>query len=223
MWSDRCTHCLDSHTGARPCLASATERTRAWLLIEHPGPWARRLEDTALPPPVSRALERAREHAVRVRAGRVGRAGRGTGHRRRGQPGRGALPGPRRTGTARAVRPRVHGRHEHLRAEGTRPARGSSRRLTRAGNSLLPARVRPGTRSCPVGGRGGEHRGEREGRGHDAEGVRGYRRPRTGDPAQVQGAERGDADRPGDLQAGGQHAADVGRVARRRRGKPPPM
>jgi hypothetical protein len=66
MWSDRCTHCLDSHTGARPCLASATERTRAWLLIEHPGPWAGRLEDTALAPPVSRALDRAREYSVRV-------------------------------------------------------------------------------------------------------------------------------------------------------------
>jgi hypothetical protein len=23
MWSDRCTHCLDSHRGGRPCLASA--------------------------------------------------------------------------------------------------------------------------------------------------------------------------------------------------------
>jgi hypothetical protein len=64
--SDRCTHCTGSHTGARPCLASATEKARAWLLIEHPGPWADRLEDTALYPPVSRVLARAREQSVRV-------------------------------------------------------------------------------------------------------------------------------------------------------------
>jgi hypothetical protein len=66
MPPDHCTHCPDSHTGARPCLASATERARAWLLIEHSGPWAGRLEDTALTAPVSRALTRAREHSVRV-------------------------------------------------------------------------------------------------------------------------------------------------------------
>jgi hypothetical protein len=64
--SDRCAHCPGSHTGARPCLASATERTRAWLLIEHPGPWATRLEDTALAGPVAEALARAGEHSVRV-------------------------------------------------------------------------------------------------------------------------------------------------------------
>ncbi|HEX6527819.1 MAG TPA: sucrase ferredoxin [Streptosporangiaceae bacterium] len=76
MRSDHCTHCLGSHTGTRPCLASATEKARAWLLIEHPGPWADRLEETvlnwpgpsaaALATPVSRALARAREHSVRV-------------------------------------------------------------------------------------------------------------------------------------------------------------
>jgi hypothetical protein len=64
--ADHCTHCPGSHTGARPCLASAAERTRAWLLIEHPGPWAERLEDNALDAPVSRALARAREHSVRL-------------------------------------------------------------------------------------------------------------------------------------------------------------
>jgi hypothetical protein len=66
LGSDGCAHCPGSHTGTLPCLASATERTRAWLLIEHPGPWAGRLEDSALAAPVSRALARAREHAVRV-------------------------------------------------------------------------------------------------------------------------------------------------------------
>ena len=64
--SDHCTHCPGSHTGARPCLASATDKTRAWLLIEHPGPWAGKLDDTDLAAPVRRALDRAREHSVRV-------------------------------------------------------------------------------------------------------------------------------------------------------------
>jgi hypothetical protein len=66
MRSDHCTHCVGSHTGARPCLASATEKTRAWLLVEHPGPWAERLEETELFPAVSRVLARARKHSVRV-------------------------------------------------------------------------------------------------------------------------------------------------------------
>jgi hypothetical protein len=66
MPTDRCTHCQGSHTGVRPCLASATEKARAWLLIEHPGPWADRLEETELAAPVARVLARAREHSVRV-------------------------------------------------------------------------------------------------------------------------------------------------------------
>jgi hypothetical protein len=41
-------------------------KAQAWLLIEHPGPWADRLEDTELAAPVARALARAREHSVRV-------------------------------------------------------------------------------------------------------------------------------------------------------------
>ena len=66
MPSDRCTHCPGSHTGERPCLASAPVKARAWLLIEHPGPWADRLEDTTLCAPVATALARAREQSVRV-------------------------------------------------------------------------------------------------------------------------------------------------------------
>jgi Sucrase/ferredoxin-like len=64
--TESCTHCLGSHTGERPCFASATVKARAWLLIEHPGPWADRLDDTTLAAPVSRALARAREQDVRV-------------------------------------------------------------------------------------------------------------------------------------------------------------
>ena len=64
--SDRCTHCPGSHTAACPRLASATVKARAWLLVEHPGPWADRIEDTALFAPVGRALAQAREQSVRV-------------------------------------------------------------------------------------------------------------------------------------------------------------
>ncbi|MFG2005462.1 sucrase ferredoxin [Spirillospora sp. NPDC048911] len=39
-----CDHCPGSHTGERPCLASATTKARGWLLIEHPGPWPERVE-----------------------------------------------------------------------------------------------------------------------------------------------------------------------------------
>lgn len=41
-------------------------KSGAWLLIEHPGPWPERLDDTSLLAPVRRTLARAREHSVRV-------------------------------------------------------------------------------------------------------------------------------------------------------------
>jgi hypothetical protein len=62
---DRCTHCAGSHTGRRPCLASATVGSRAWLLIEHPGPWGADLDETDLPGPLADAVHRARRHGVR--------------------------------------------------------------------------------------------------------------------------------------------------------------
>jgi len=66
LHSDHCAHCPGSHTGARPCLATATAKAQAWLLMEHPGPWGPTLEESALAAPAARALTRAREHSVRV-------------------------------------------------------------------------------------------------------------------------------------------------------------
>lgn len=62
-----CTHCPGSHTGQRPCLASATTKKAAggWLLVEHPGPWGAKLEEMPLPEPVAAAFEAARRVGVR--------------------------------------------------------------------------------------------------------------------------------------------------------------
>ncbi|MGP4023352.1 sucrase ferredoxin [Actinomadura sp. 3N407] len=74
-----CGHCPGSHTGERPCLASATAKARAWLLVEHPGPWPERVEDLARPAPVAEAVRAAQEAGVRPQL--IRRAG-----RRRGTP-----------------------------------------------------------------------------------------------------------------------------------------
>lgn len=60
-----CAHCPGSHTGELPCLASATAKARAWLLIEHPGPWAEDIDDSPLPAPVATAIAAARRLGVR--------------------------------------------------------------------------------------------------------------------------------------------------------------
>ncbi|WP_233526282.1 sucrase ferredoxin [Actinomadura spongiicola] len=69
-----CGHCPGSHTGQRPCLASATEKARSWLLIEHPGPWPERVEDLARPVPVAEAVRAAVLAGVRPQL--IRRAGR---------------------------------------------------------------------------------------------------------------------------------------------------
>jgi hypothetical protein len=61
-----CAHCPGSHTGELPCRASATAKTRAWLLIEHPGPWADKVEHTDLPRPVAEAVAEAVRCGVRT-------------------------------------------------------------------------------------------------------------------------------------------------------------
>jgi hypothetical protein len=61
----RCTHCPGSHTGERPCLASATAAARSWLLVEYPGPWAQSVDETPAPAPIAEAVRRARRHGVR--------------------------------------------------------------------------------------------------------------------------------------------------------------
>lgn len=60
-----CDHCPGSHSGERPCLASATEKARSWLLVEHPGPWPERVEDLAGPAPVAAAVRAAKRAGVR--------------------------------------------------------------------------------------------------------------------------------------------------------------
>ncbi|MFI0407582.1 sucrase ferredoxin [Actinomadura sp. 3N508] len=60
-----CGHCPGSHSGQRPCLASATEKAGSWLLIEHPGPWPERVEDLARPAPVAEAVRAAKRAGVR--------------------------------------------------------------------------------------------------------------------------------------------------------------
>jgi hypothetical protein len=61
-----CTHCPGSHTGELPCRASATVKARAWLLVEHPGPWAEKTADTDLPGPIAAAVAAAGRHGVRT-------------------------------------------------------------------------------------------------------------------------------------------------------------
>lgn len=60
-----CGHCIGSHTGERPCLASATSKARSWLLIEHPGPWPERVENLTDPAPIASAVHAARDAGVR--------------------------------------------------------------------------------------------------------------------------------------------------------------
>ncbi|MFB4295820.1 sucrase ferredoxin [Actinomadura sp. NTSP31] len=60
-----CGHCPGSHTGKLPCLASATAKARAWLLIEHPGPWPERVADLTAPGPVAEAVRAAPAAGVR--------------------------------------------------------------------------------------------------------------------------------------------------------------
>ena len=47
-----CEHGAESHDGTEPALASASEASRAWLLVEHPGPWPHEPAEAALPAPV---------------------------------------------------------------------------------------------------------------------------------------------------------------------------
>ena len=72
---DRCDHCPGSHSGQRPCLASATVKARAWLLIEHPGPWPERIEHLSGPSPVADAVHAAQAAGVRPQL--IRRPGRG--------------------------------------------------------------------------------------------------------------------------------------------------
>ena len=88
-----CEHGAECHTGLEPSMASAPEASRAWLLIEHPGPWPHEAAEAALPAPLARA----------------GRIGGGVRHAGADDPQAGAPPGGRRASVfwagPRATRP----------------------------------------------------------------------------------------------------------------------
>ncbi len=61
-----CEHGAECHTGLEPSSASAPEASRAWLLIEHPGPWPHEAVDAAQPAPLAELVKSAEEFGVRV-------------------------------------------------------------------------------------------------------------------------------------------------------------
>ena len=61
-----CEHGAECHDGTEPSLASAPEASRAWLLIEHPGPWPHEAADAALPAPLRALVVSAVELGIRV-------------------------------------------------------------------------------------------------------------------------------------------------------------
>jgi hypothetical protein len=78
-----CEHGAESHDGTEPAMASAPEASRAWLLIEHPGPWPHEAADAAQPAPLGALVSSAAELGIRVQMIR--------------------RPGRRRVGDARTV------------------------------------------------------------------------------------------------------------------------
>ena len=61
-----CEHGTASHDGTAPSMASAPEASRAWLLIEHPGPWPHEPADAVLPAPLRAAVSAAVGLGIRV-------------------------------------------------------------------------------------------------------------------------------------------------------------
>ena len=61
-----CEHGAESHDGTETSMASAPEASRAWLLIEHPGPWPHEAADAALPAPLRTLVRAAVGLGVRV-------------------------------------------------------------------------------------------------------------------------------------------------------------
>lgn len=61
-----CEHGAECHDGTEPSMASAPEASRAWLLIEHPGPWPHEAADARLPAPLRALVSSAAELGIRV-------------------------------------------------------------------------------------------------------------------------------------------------------------
>jgi hypothetical protein len=76
----RCEHDAGSHVGEVPAHASAPVASRAWLLVEHPGPWTEQAAETPLPEPLRTLVSEAVRLGIRVQL-----------IRRPGAPGTGAV------------------------------------------------------------------------------------------------------------------------------------
>jgi len=61
-----CEHGAASHDGTEPSMASAPEASRAWLLIEHPGPWPPEPAEAFFPAPLQSVVSSAVELGIRV-------------------------------------------------------------------------------------------------------------------------------------------------------------
>jgi hypothetical protein len=73
-----CEHGAASHDGTEPSMASAPEASRAWLLVEHPGPWPHEPAEAVQPAPLDAVVASAVALGVRVQLIRSpGSAGRG--------------------------------------------------------------------------------------------------------------------------------------------------
>ena len=61
-----CEHGAASHDGTEPSRASAPEASRAWLLIEHPGPWPHEPAEAQFPEPLRAVVSSAAGLGIRV-------------------------------------------------------------------------------------------------------------------------------------------------------------
>ena len=61
-----CEHGAECHDGTESSVASAPEASRAWLLVEHPGPWAAEPAETPLPAPLDGLVTLADALGIRV-------------------------------------------------------------------------------------------------------------------------------------------------------------
>ena len=78
--TDVCEHGTASHDGTEPSMASAPEASRAWLLIEHPGPWPHEPTEAVLPDALGDLVVSAAGLGIRVQM--IRRPGRRTGDAR---------------------------------------------------------------------------------------------------------------------------------------------
>lgn len=61
-----CEHGAEYHDGTVPSAASAPEKSKAWLLLEHPGPWPAEPTEANLPPPLDVLVADADALGIRV-------------------------------------------------------------------------------------------------------------------------------------------------------------